>query len=234
MLALFSLLLAVPAHTLQLERAETPSDLDEILKRMSVHDARQERRLIGYRMHRTFYAANKRFNKESTLEVETRFQRPDRFESEVVRSAGSEMIRKRVFDKILEEERKAHVKDARQAAKITPANYTFKFVAQEDCDGRPCHRLRITPKRKDKYSINGQIWIDAEDGAIVRMLGSPAKSPSFWTRRTEIERRYGRVDGIWLCTGMESTSDIFLAGRSTLKVDYTYVAVHTESQQQEL
>ena len=56
---------------------------------------------------------------------------------------------------------------------------------------------------------------------MVRLQGSPAQRPSFWTLRT-IERRYRRIDGIWLCEAMESTSDIVIAGRSTLKVDYDY------------
>ena len=78
-----------------------------------------------------------------------------------------------------------------------------------------------------KYAIQGQIWVDAEDGAIVRIQGSPAKRPSFWTLNTEIERRYRRIDGFWLCEAMESTSNIMIAGKSTLKIDYNYVDIRT-------
>jgi len=81
---------------------------------------------------------------------------------------------------------------------------------------------------KRKYLIQGQIWIDAEDWSIVRIQGSLAKRPSFWTLSTEINRRYKRIGGIWLCDGMESTSNILVAGRSTLKIDYNYVSVRTE------
>jgi hypothetical protein len=87
--------------------------------------------------------------------------------------------------------------------------------------------LKIVPRKKSKYALEGEIWVDVDDGAIVRIQGSPAKRPSIWTRETNIERRYRRFDGIWLCETMESTSDILIAGKSTLKVDYKYVAVRT-------
>jgi hypothetical protein len=87
----------------------------------------------------------------------------------------------------------------------------------------------ITPRQKSKYAIDGNIWVDEADGAIVRIHGSPAKRPSFWTRSAEIERRYRRIEGVWLCIAMESTSTLLIAGRSTLKIDYDYLSVQTES-----
>ena len=52
---------------------------------------------------------------------------------------------------------------------------------REDCGGRECYRLGIVPKRQEKYLIDGQIWIDAEDWGIVRIQGSPAKRPAIWS-----------------------------------------------------
>jgi hypothetical protein len=69
--------------------------------------------------------------------------------------------------------------------------------------------------------------VDAEDWSIVRILGSPAKRPSFWTRQTEIDHRYKRIDGMWLSDSLESTSDILIAGRSTLKIQYLYETIET-------
>ena len=51
---------------------------------------------------------------------------------------------------------------------------------------------------------------------------------SFWRLNTRIERQYPRIDGVWLCVDMESTSNIFIAGPWTLKVDYDYSDVKTE------
>ena len=205
------------------------SELNGILNQMRAHDDWQSRHLVEYQMRRRFYAVNPRFKQESMLEVKTQFHQPGTFESEILRSEGSELIRERVFNKILEAEKDAGTEKGSQESDISPVNYDFTFIQKQDCDGRPCYNLRIIPKRKDKYSLEGQIWVDAEDGAIVRMTGSPARRPSLWTFGTQLERRYKRLDGVWLCNAMESTSDILVAGKSVLRVDYIYLDIHTEN-----
>ena len=209
------------------EQQNAPA-VDEILDRMKAHDEWQQRYLIEYRAQRKFSATNLRFKEGATLEVRTTFRRPDTLESQVIRAEGSKFIRERVFDKILEAENETQSALAKQQIDIVPANYNFSYLGREDCSGRECYRLRITPKRKEKYLIEGQIWIDAEDWAIVRIQGSPAKRPSFWARQTEIDRRYKRIEGMWLNDSLESTSDILIAGRSTLKIQYSYEAIQTD------
>jgi len=162
------------------------------------------------------------------MDVHTVFRRPDLLESTVMRQEGSKFIRSRVFDKILEAESETRAKKDKQQVDITPANYNFALEEKVDCDGRPCFRLKISPKRRDKFSLDGQVWLDAEDYSIVRMHGSPAKRPSFWTLKTEIDRRYRKVDGIWLPDRMDSSSNIMIAGPSVLSIVYTYESVQTE------
>jgi hypothetical protein len=215
----------MPATTRQNDRDSASTELNEILDRMRFHEEWQAAHLIEYQMHRRFYAENARFKQESMLEAKTLFRQPSTFETEVVRTEGSDLIREKVFDKILEAEKEANSQKVKKEVTIAPANYKFALINKQDCNGRPCYNLRISPKQKSKYSIEGQIWVDAEDGAIVRLQGSPAKKPSFWTLSTQIERRYRRIDGIWLCEAMESTSNIFIAGKSSLKVDYNYLRV---------
>jgi hypothetical protein len=218
-----------PMAAIQSIDSSAAGDLDKVLNLMRAHEEWQNRHLVEYQVHRKFYAENSRFRQQSVLEVTTRFRSPSTFESEVVRSEGSQLIRERVFDKILEAEKEAGVKAAKGEVAITPANYHFSLVAKHDCGGRSCYVLQIAPKQKNKYSVNGRIWVDAEDGAIVRLQGTPAVRPSFWTLSTDIERRYKRINGVWLCIDMESTSNILVAGRSTLKINYDYLEIETEN-----
>lgn len=220
-------LFLTPVAAVQTNDDPDATDLGKVLNHMRVHDEWQNHHLVEYQAQRRFYAENSRFRQESLLEVKTRFRQPGTLESEVVRSEGSQLIRERVFDKILEAEMEASTGETKREVSITPANYYFALIGKEECDGRACYNLRITPKHKTKYSLNGQIWVDEEDGAIVRMHGSPAVRPSFWTIGTEIERRYKRIEGVWLCIDMESTSNILIAGRSSLKINYEYVKVRT-------
>jgi hypothetical protein len=209
---------------------ESAPNVDEILDRMKAHDEWQRQYLIQYRAQRKFSATNPRFKKDATLEVRTTFRRPDTHESQVLRAEGSGMIRERVFDKILEAENETKSTVTKRQIDIGPANYSFKYLGREDCDGRGCYRLGITAKRKEKYLIEGQIWVDAEDWGIVRIQGSPTKRPSFWTRKTVIDRRYKRMDGMWLNDRLESISDVLVAGRSSLTIQYSYESIETDPQ----
>src|SRR5688572_13444695 len=85
-------------------RQEGAPSVSEILDGMKAHDEWQRLYLTEYQAQRKFSATNQRFKEAATLEVRTTFRRPDTFESQVLRAAGSELIRERVFDKILEAE----------------------------------------------------------------------------------------------------------------------------------
>ena len=63
---------------------------------------------------------------------------------------------------------------------------------------RASYVLEITPQRKESYLFRGRIWVDAEDYALVRAEGNPAKNPSFWTRKSHFVRRYEKHGQFWL------------------------------------
>src|SRR5262249_26189952 len=178
--------------------ATEPISLDVIIERMVAHSQWQDTYLTQYTALRTFYANNPRFKVDATLLVETAFQQPEKMHSTVIKQEGSQIIQDRVFSKILEAEEETRTRSAKRDVAITPGNYEFSFLGRDECDGRTCYHLGLTPKHKSKYSLEGEIWVDVEEFAIVRIHGNPAKRPSFWTTNTEIDRRYKRVEGIWL------------------------------------
>jgi len=207
----------------------TPS-VQEILDRMMARNVWQDQALLEFRAMRKFYAANVRFKTDSTMYVQTIFRRPDQLESTVTSHVGSNLIRSRVFDKILEAENETRARKDKQQVDIVPANYNFALVGVtgvEDCNSRPCYHLSISPRRRDKYSLDGEVWIDAEDYSIARIHGAPARRPSWWTLKTEIDRRYKKVNGIWLPERMDSSSNIMIAGHSVLSIEYRYDEVET-------
>ena len=60
----------------------------------------------------------------------------------------------------------------------------------------------------------------------VRIEGRLAASPSFWTRRVDIVRRYGRVGGVRVPLGVESVAQVRIAGLSELTMTYQYEMVN--------
>jgi len=63
--------------------------------------------------------------------------------------------------------------------------------------------------------------VDAEDFAVVRLEAQPAKNPSIWTKKSEVEQVYTRVSGFWLPARNHSTSEIRLGGIAELTIDYS-------------
>ncbi len=204
--------------------------VQQVLDKMMARNAWQERTLLEFHARRRFYASNLRFKTDSTMYVQTVFHHPDQVQSTVTAHEGSSLIRTRVFDKILEAESETHAKKDKQQVDIIPSNYNFALVGSEDCSGRSCYHLKISPKRRDKYSLDGEIWVDTEDYSIVRIHGAPAKRPSIWTLKTEIDRRYRKIDGVWLPERLDSSSNIMIAGHSVLSIEYTYDSVQTAQQ----
>jgi hypothetical protein len=177
---------------------------------------------------RLFRASNQRFKQEATREVRTTFRAPDSYASVVVKEEGSHVIRQRVFDPILETEKEAQPKKDKTSYDILPANYDFRMLGVDSCGERKCYRVAISPRRKDKFLLEGFIWIDAEDYGIAKVQGTPSKKLSFWTLKTEVTRTYTRVGNVWLTNRIESVSDIFIAGNSSLSIEYTYSSLQTD------
>src|SRR5262245_837559 len=196
--------------------------LTDIVARMVAYWEWQYDYLREYQARRKFHASNPRFNFDSTLEVRTIFRWPYSLESTVLRKEGSSFIREHVFEKILAAETEQASKDQ---ADIIPKNYDFALLGKGECDGRRSWHLSMNPKRKDKYLLNGEVWIDAEDYGICRVRGVPSKRVSLWISKVEIDRRLRRIEGVWLTDKIESTSDVRFGGNVHVQIEYTYDSV---------
>ena len=80
--------------------------------------------------------------------------------------------------------------------------------------------LEIKPKRKEKYLFQGRIWIDAEDYALVRAEGSPAKNPSFWTKATHFVQIYQKKGTLWFPLSTRSVTEARIFGRTDVNIQY--------------
>jgi hypothetical protein len=74
--------------------------------------------------------------------------------------------------------------------------------------------------------VDGSIFLNPEDGELVRMEGRLSKPPSFWTRRVEIVRWYQRILGFRMPTALESVANVLVAGVSTFRMSYEYESIN--------
>jgi hypothetical protein len=106
---------------------------------------------------------------------------------------------------------------------MSPANYDFRFVREEDLNGQHSYVLEMLPWRKDKILLRGQIWVDSTTYLLHRTEGEPGNPPSWWLRDSRIVLVYGDVGGMWLQTGSESTANVrFLGQHIMLSRDLEY------------
>jgi len=106
---------------------------------------------------------------------------------------------------------------------LTPANYVF-----EDRGAQPdgLASLAMKPRRKGVLLVDGSIFLNPDDGELVRMEGQLSKTPSFWTRRVEIVRWYQRIAGFRMPTALESVANVRIAGISTFRMTYDYESIN--------
>jgi len=95
-------------------------------------------------------------------------------------------------------------------------NYVFRFLREENVMDQPCYVLELTPRRKDKHLVRGNIWVDANTYLPRRFDGELAKSPSWWVKNARVAFVYGKVGGMWLQTASEASAHVRLLGRSRM------------------
>ena len=142
-------------------------------------------------------------------------------EFQVLSESGSEWVRKYVFRRLMRAERENAEGVARTESRITPDNYTFRMIRMETANGRQFYLLNATPKTKNKYLFRGRVWVDAEDAAVARVEGSPAKNPSLWTASVHFVHQYKKVGPYWLAASNVSQTEVRIFGSTELTVEYS-------------
>ena len=109
--------------------------------------------------------------------------------------------------------------------RLTHENYAF---ADKGLTPDGLAWLAVKSRRKDLLLVDGSIYVNAEDGDLVRIEGRLTKTPSFWTRRVEVVRHYQRINGVHVPVAIESIANVLIAGRSTFKMIYEYETINDQ------
>jgi len=139
----------------------------------------------------------------------------------LVSQSGSKLIVNRVLKRLLESEQEAQSAKNRQETALTPDNYTFSLAGEKTTPQGRYYILGAEPKIKNKFLFRGEVWVDASDFAVARIVAQPAKNPSFWITDTHIEQQYEKFGSFWLPVQNQSTSRIrVVGGMATLLIQY--------------
>jgi hypothetical protein len=176
-----------------------------------------------YRALRRLEAQSDKLGGSAWLEAWTEVEPGRGFRYEIVREGGSGFVRGRVLKPWLENEKKMWAAGDPERASFSHANYTFDDRGPTP-DGLV--QLAVKSRRKDLLLLDGSIFVNPEDGDLVRVEGRLSKTPSFWTRRVEVVRHYQRILGVRVPVAIESVASVLIAGRSTFKMTYEYETIN--------
>jgi hypothetical protein len=209
--------------TLALSAADTgmpaPS-ADEVVAKMIERDHDRQAALDGYTARRRYVLENDRIHKHAEMLVRMKCLKDGSKEFAIVSSAGWGGARNHVFPKLLSAEVEASQPGSRERSRIIPENYSFEMVGAETVNDRRAYVIALSPKTANKYLMKARIWVDAEDYAIVRIEGQPAKNPSFWVKSVHFGHTYAKEGPFWLPHSNSSVTDVRIFGSTELKIDY--------------
>ncbi|HUA17215.1 MAG TPA: sigma-E factor regulatory protein RseB domain-containing protein [Bryobacteraceae bacterium] len=193
---------------------------DEVVAAMMEHDNARQSALGGYTGLRRYVLENARHHKRAEMLVRVTCARDGSKQFEMVSSTGWGGARKYVFGRLLDAESEASRPGARDQSRVTPENYWFEMAGRDQVDGRDAYVLNVAPKEPKKYLFRGKIWVDAEEYAIVRIAGAPAKNPSFWVKSVHFAHTYEKHGLFWFPASNDSVTDVRIFGSTELRIDY--------------
>ena len=167
------------------------------------------------------YRATRRIEAENGkrtgwLEAVTEYSPETGFRYEVTAEGGSDSIRSKVLRAVLEGEREAIARGETGRSSLGRANYTFQSGGIDEAG---LANVILSPRRKESILVAGTMFLQPEDGRLVRLQGQLAKSPSFWIKKVDIIRSYDRIAGVVVPIALESTAQVRFLGTATLRND---------------
>jgi len=185
--------------------------------------ARAEEPPVEYRALRRLEAQNPKFKQSAWMLAWTEYDHVNGFRYQIVDEGGSGYIRNKVLRAALDGEQKIWADREPQKASFNHDNYMFD-AGPPAPDGLAS--VGVKPKRKDVLLVEGAIFVQPSDGELSRIEGRLSKTPSFWTRRVDVVRRYERKGGVRVPISIESVAHVLIAGRSTFKMTYEYQTIN--------
>jgi hypothetical protein len=194
---------------------------EEIAVRMMARNAERQRALEHYVAERTYRVEYKGAGGAHTgaMAVHLEYASGQK-RLTVVSEEGSKLICERVLRKLVESEEEASQGANQMQTMVSPESYNLELAGEETLDGIRTWVLKVSPKVESKFTYRGRVWVAENDYAIVRVLGEPAKNPSWWISRASFDWRYEKKGEFWLPESNVARSHVRMGGDATLTIEY--------------
>jgi hypothetical protein len=210
-LSLLYLCAGVRLCGLPLEQFESA---DEIASDVAKASQLQSRHLPAYSVTRQYTVKNSHLKAPAIMQVQLTYKPGTGKQFKVLSSRGVSALTRRALMKILETE----TNDSRthsNPSSITLDHYSFELDATEQSD----YKLRLVPRHKSKYLLNGYALVKRPNAGIIRLEGRTSKRLSFWVGQAYVVQDFSEYAGFWLPYKTRSTATIRLVGETELSIE---------------
>jgi hypothetical protein len=199
-----------------------PPDINDsrLFDELLTHNELRNAALLGYTELRTYAVTDLTGKVRAQESGQMEYRAPDKKTFVATSQSGSGLVRRLALNPLIASEIEAASGRQHHDSSITPANYTFELLGEQQVGPYHCFVVRAMPKRPDKYLFEGKVWIDIQDYAVVRIAGHPAKKLSFWIERADFVREYQKIDGFWLPQKDETFVQVRMYGKKVLTIDH--------------
>ena len=199
---------------------------DDLFAKLLESNQARDARLRQYSAVRTYRVSNDKGKVYAQEVIRVDYQAPDHKSFQTMSEEGSGLVRDMVLKRLIESESETSSGREHRDSSVKPANYEFSLIGEQDVGSHHCLVVEAIPRRRDKYLFEGQVWIETNDYAIVRIAGQPAKSLSFWITRADFVRQYQKVGQFWLPARDETLVHVRLYGKKILTIDHREYTVN--------
>jgi len=195
----------------------------DVSKRLVAKNAKRSQHLLSFESKRHYSLEYSGFPSAyaAQMNVNASYHAPGTKKLTIVSESGSKLILNHVLHRLIESEEESASDDTnRNAVMLTSDNYQFSMRGCEMAADRDLYVMDVQPLRDNKFLYRGTIWVDAQDFAVVRIDGEPARNPSFWTKRSKIHHQYRKIGDFYVPVFNETVTETRFGGRAVLTIRY--------------
>lgn len=222
------------AATAPLEPLRPGVTEDKVFAELLSHNELRKAALIDYTVLRTYQVVDLKGKVHAEETGRMEFRAPDKKTFVLTSESGSGLIRHLALNPLINSEIETAAGKEHHDSAISPENYTLTLLGEQQVGPYHCFVAQATPKRREKYLFEGKVWIDADDYAVVRIEGHPAKKLSFWIERADFVRQYQKIGNFWLPKRDQTLVQVRLYGQKALTIDHRDYDVNRATDEKEL
>jgi len=133
-----------------------------------------------------------------------------------VRFAGDALIKTKVIARYLRRDMERRSRAGEYD--IAPRNYRIQYSYTSAYNGSTAYVFRLKPKRRNPGLLKGELWLNADTGAPLRVWGDFVRSPSIFLRSIHIVQDYQQLGSCAQPLRLLVTVRTRIAGEADLSV----------------